>query len=657
MREHSGVGSATPGAGITRRMLLAGAVVTGAGVVAGPATAAVADATRSSGPERSWAVISPRGRLHAELRWGPTGLTWAVSLHNRPVLLPSPLGLRLDSGAVLSPGAKLAGFRRNKIHGAWSPVYGRQQRLTEDCAELQVDLLDPATNVAFSVVLRAYDDGVALRYLLRDAPGGGVTLAGEQTQFRFPTGALLWASRDESDFSAVPPGGIPSSTNGASDSGALSDIPVTVRLTGGITANIAESAREHYPRLLIGSVPDDPDTVISHLATSAQRGGGPTQHTFSVATPFATPWRTLIVGDSAADLVDRGDLVTTLARPSALTDTSWIKPGKAVRSNLTTAEGLAAVDFAVARNLQYIEFDAGWYGPEGSASSDPTQPIAALDLRQVIDYGRGRGIGVILYVNRIAAERQLDQIAPLYEQWGVSGIKFGFLGEGTQEQNDWIFNAVRTFGEHRLLVDTHDNLRPAGLERTLPNYITMEGVRGNEHFPTATHNVTLPFTRNVAGPMDYTICYAQSRDQTTGAHQLAMAAVYYSALEWIYWYAKPSQFATGYPELSWFDAIPTTWHESRTLSGEIGEHVVIARRRGRTWFLGAMTNEQPRTIEVETSFLEDGEWRAHVYADGTAGSAPTATPVVLSERTVRAGDTLRLDLAPSGGQAIRFEPH
>ncbi|WP_460358393.1 glycoside hydrolase family 97 C-terminal domain-containing protein [Actinoallomurus acanthiterrae] len=134
-----------------------------------------------------------------------------------------------------------------------------------------------------------------------------------------------------------------------------------------------------------------------------------------------------------------------------------------------------------------------------------------------------------------------------------------------------------------------------------------------------------------------------------------MAAVYYSALEWIYWYAKPSQFATGYPELSWFDAVPTTWQESRTLGGEIGEHVVVARRNGGTWFLGAMTNEQARTVEVRTDFLEHGEWQAHVYADGAPASAPHGTPVVLSERTVRAGDTLRLDLAPSGGQAIRFE--
>ncbi|WP_433185786.1 glycoside hydrolase family 97 catalytic domain-containing protein [Actinoallomurus sp. CA-150999] len=654
MRADSDTGSTMPGGGITRRALLAGALATGAGA-AGIATARTATAEETDPPGRSWSVISPGGRLHARLAWGPAGLTWAVNLHRRPVLLPSTLGLRLDSGAVLGPGATLTGFRRDRIHGHWTPAYGRRERLTEECAELQVDLVDPATNTAFSVILRAYDDGVALRYLLRNAPGDAVTIAGEQTRFRFPTGAVLWASRDESDYSAVSPGAIPVSSNGAGDNGSLADIPVTVRLADGGTACIAESAREHYPRLLLASVPDDADAVVSYLATSAQRGGGPIQSSFSVATPFATPWRTLIVGGSAADLVDRGDLVTTLARPSVLADTSWIKPGKAFRCNLTTAEGLAGVDFAAARGLQYVEFDAGWYGPENSPSSDATKPIPALDLGQIIEYGRSHGIGVILYVNRIAAERQLDQIAPLYQQWGVAGVKFGFLLEGTQAQNDWILNSIRTFGEHKLLVNTHDDLRPAGLERTLPNYITMEGVRGNEHFPTATHNVTLPFTRNVAGPMDYTICYAQSRDQTTNAHQLAMAAVYYSALEWIYWYAKPSQFATGYPELSWFDAVPTTWQESRTLSGEIGEHVVVARRNGGTWFLGAMTNEQARTVEVGTDFLEHGEWQAHVYADGAPGSAPRGTPVVLSERTVRAGDALRLDLAPSGGQAIRFE--
>jgi len=177
-----------------------------------------------------------------------------------------------------------------------------------------------------------------------------------------------------------------------------------------------------------------------------------------------------------------------------------IRPGKAIRATtLTTAKGLAYIDFASLRGLRYIEFDAGWYGPEGSSSSDPTKPIAGLDLTQVIAYGQAKDIGVILYVNQIALTDPASLFA-LYEQWGVAGLKLGFILEGTQAQTDWIVSVAEHAAAHHLLLNLHDDLRPFGQERTYPNWITLEGVRGNENFPTATHNVTLPFGRNIGGP-------------------------------------------------------------------------------------------------------------------------------------------------------------
>jgi hypothetical protein len=279
---------------------------------------------------------------------------------------------------------------------------------------------------------------------------------------------------------------------------------------------------------------------------------------------------------------------------------------------------VAGVSPIVDRSIELDELGEKWTLP-----GDEQRLVAGKHgATKVIGHGRDRGIGVTVYVNRLATERQLDQIVNLYEQWGVRGIKFGFLREGTQTQNDWIFEAIRRFGEGKLLVNAHDNLRPAGLERTLPNYITMEGVRGNEQFPTARHNVALAHTRNLNGPIDYTICYEQSRLKTTSAHQLAMPAVYYSALSWLYWYAPPTQFLTGPSELSWFDALPTTWDESRALSGEVGRDVAIARRHGDEWYLGAMTNETRREIEVPLDFLGDGHWIVHRYADAMSAYLP-----------------------------------
>jgi alpha-glucosidase len=261
---------------------------------------------------------------------------------------------------------------------------------------------------------------------------------------------------------------------------------------------------------------------------------------------------------------------------------------------------------------------------------------------------------MILYVDRVPAMRQLDAIVKTYRDWGVAGIKFGFVWEGRQSDGDFIYDLLKKCGEHRLLVNLHDNLRPAGLERTLPNYIALEGVRGNEQFPTATHNCTLPFTRALAGPIDYTICYANPRNQTTNAHQLALAVIYYNPLTSLYWYDEPAKYAgRAWPDLAFLDECPTSWAETVALSGEIGEHAVVARRAndGR-WFVGAITNEQPRRLSIDLGFLGGGRWRVRRFADG--GPAPVAwqTSVLLSDETTDAAGTLDMTLAPAGGQAI-----
>jgi alpha-glucosidase len=604
-------------------------------------------------------VTSPNGRVQVTLDRSSDGLaSWSVKYDGAPVILPSPLGVRLASGAelgaVISSSVTIA---RSNRRGSWSPPYGRHSLLSTDHQEARLSLVDPDTGIGFAVIVRAYDAGAAIRYGLDSAPGDTVAIAGERTRFHVPDGARLWVSRDEGTYSAVAPNQIPVSNVTANDRGQLADIPVTIEIPGRIRASIAESAREHYPRLLLRSVPDAPDAVAAYLATCAQRGTSPVELAFSVATPFETPWRTVTLGGNGLELIDNADLVTTLGRPNILSDMSWIRPGKAYRcTQLNTAAALTSVDLAVARNLQYVHFDAGWYGAEFTGDADPRTPIPALDLQRVIAYAAEHGVGISLYVNRVGIDRYgWDEIVGLYAQWGVAAIKMGFVFEGNQSQNDRLFEQIRDAGEHKILVNAHDNLRPAGWEQTLPNYITMEGVRGNEQFPSAGDNVTLPFARNLSGPMDYTICYRQVRLQTTSAHQLAMAAVYYSALEWLYWYAPPTQFLDGPPELEWFDKIPTTWHESRAVAGDIGQYVVVARRNGDTWYLGAMTNEEGRTVDVSLSFLREGSWTAHVYADGAPRTPARDTAVVMSQQQVDATTTLPLSLAPSGGQAIRFE--
>ncbi len=637
---------------LSRRGVLKGAVVT-------VGTAAVGIGTTRP----AHAADAPAGPVGATARMGGTSITlslvdgalrWSAKRNGRTVIDSSALGLRLSDGTVLGSDVTVTGNRYRTVHDTWSPVYGRNATVTDLYQEQRWHLRDTASGIRFGVQVRAYRTGVALRHLLLDE--GTATIADELTTFAFPAGTTVYSARDEDAYLPVAPGSIPVTGTPSTDQGPLTDLPLTASLANGFLACVCESSRVDFPRLMLGSVDGQPDTLSAFLMEHTARGTGPVETTSTVGTPFATPWRAVVIGATHAELVDNAELVLNLAPPTALTDTSWIKPGKVFRCELSTAAGLAGVDFAVARGIDYIEYDAGWYGPEFT-TTDATTPIAAIDMPSVISYATGKGIGVFLYVNRIALS-DADALFGLYKSWGVAGIKLGFINEGTQAMTNQITGWAETAAKYRLLIDMHDDVRPFGYERTYPNYISLEGVRGNEQFPTATHNVTLPFARNIGGPIDYTICYGQSRNKTTNAHQMAMAAVYYQPLNFLFWYDKPSKYANpaGWPGLPWFNSVPTTWDESRTLAGSIGEYVAVARRNGSTWYLGAMTDETARTLSLPLSFLDEGTYTATVYADGTPGTAPYRTPVVVRTETVTSATTLDVVMAAAGGQAVLLRP-
>lgn len=618
----------------------------------------------------SLSVTSPDGKLVAMLRPGNGHKalpTWSAQYDGHAILQESPLSLILADGRRLGAGARLAGHQVRQRQESWQPPYGIASRHDASRNELEAEFEDARLGIKFAIRIAAHNDGVALRYVLLSARQRSVKLSGEQTHFRFPAGTSIYSSRDEGEYALSAPGGLnpaphPELTK-STDAGPLADTPILAVTPEGLALSLCESDRLHYPRLMFAPGPDA-DSIVTHLMRFPGRatgysGPGDTHAApvFRVETPFATPWRLIMVAREPVKLLEKAGLVPALATPNRIGDTSWIKPGRAfrIRKPYTNARALDAIAFAARRKLDYVEFDAHWYG-DGTDPSDATMPIAGLDMPGIIAAAKAKGLDMILYVDRVPAMRQLPQIVETYRKWGVSGIKFGFVWEGRQEDTDFIHDMLKLCGENRLLVNLHDNLRPAGLERTLPNYIALEGVRGNEQFPAARHNVTLPFTRCLSGPIDYTICYDHYKNQTTNAHQLAMAAVYYNPLTFLYWYDESYKYAAGHwPELAWFDACPTSWDETRGLAGAIGEYVAVARRRGERWFLGAMTNEEERTLSVPLGFLGEGKWQATAYADAAPAPEPRRTPVRIERREVTANDVLTLRLAPSGGQAVLFE--
>lgn len=327
-----------------------------------------------------------------------------------------------------------------------------------------------------------------------------------------------------------------------------------------------------------------------------------------------------------------------------------------MRSNLKQAEVMECIDFAAQMGLQYVHMDAGWYGPEMKMSSDATAVAANrdLDMPALCAYAESKGIGLWVYVNQRALVQQLDELLPLYKKWGLKGIKFGFVQIGNQHWSTWLHDAIRKCAEYEMMVDIHDEYRPTGFSRTYPNLMTQEGIRGNEEMPDATHNVILPFTRFLCGAGDYTLCYYSGRKKTTHAHQLAMAAVYYSPVQFMFWYDVPSLYQ-GEPELDFWKNIPAIWEDSRVLSGAIGEHIAMARRSGDEWFVGVMTNNEPRKLTVSADFLEPGrKYEVRLYEDDD--KAKNRTRVKITTKKTKAGESFTFNLKGSGGAAMHFVP-
>jgi len=355
-----------------------------------------------------------------------------------------------------------------------------------------------------------------------------------------------------------------------------------------------------------------------------------------------------------------------------------VKPGKVLReTTLTTKGAYAAIDFVASHNMQYIMFDAGWYGNEMKNESDattvtldPNRSKGPLDMQTVLKYAKSKDVGLILYINRRSLERQLDDVLPLLKEWGVAGIKYGFVRVGDQDATAWMHEAVKKTAEYGLIIDVHDEYRPTGFSRTYPNFLTQEGIAGDETTVPNEHTLITMFTRCLAGAADNTICYYNKRVERMGSHasQLAKAVCIFSPLQFIYWYDKApnaplkedglwgdTEHIGNEPELEFFDNVPTTWDETKVLYAKIGELGVIARRKGEEWFIGGINANTAHNVTVDFSFLTEGvNYKAKIYTDDE--SIKTRTRVRIEEKQVNSNSTLELDVKVNNGFAMHLVP-
>lgn len=623
---------------------------------------------------QSLSVSSPGGGVQFTFTVDSAGdqhgiLSYSLSYRGKDVVLKSRLGIITADLPRWINGFALVRQTRQSVDETWRPVYGERSTVTNRYNECTIDLIkDRDTNRTLQVIVRVYDEGAAFCYSFPENLSTSVIhIKDEQSEFTFEEGAIAYVTPFAQElYHAVPLKDWAYGTNlplpfwaGPSPE-YESERPLTLMLPNGLYASVAEARLVDYARMKFVLSPEKPNTLVSRLF-------GPVTE----SSPFTTPWRVIMVAERPGDLLEHNDIFLNLNAPCAIGNTAWIKPGKVMREvTLSTAGARACVDFCAAHNIQYVEFDAGWYGYEYSKASDASRvdvdprrnPRKDLDLPAIIAYARSKNVGVILYVNHRALEKQIDEIFPIYRQWGVAGLKFGFVHVGSDRWTSWVHEAVQKAAKYNLMVDIHDEYRPTGFSRTYPNLLTQEGIYGNECMPDANHNTTVPFTRFLAGAADYTICYYHQAGiknvkgiKTTSAHQMALSVIYYSPLQFVFWYDKPSDYQ-GEPEVEFFDALPTVWDTTRVVLGDIGKFVATARRSGDRWFMGAITNNEGRKLDIPLVFLEGGRnYVASLYTDG-GDSIRTRTHVRIERYIVGSTSVIAADLRPSGGMALEIRP-
>ena len=617
-------------------------------------------------------LVSPDGNFQIEinqknLKNGKKQLYYQVDYKKKHIILESELGVLIennlfesalaitnDSSKLWFENLKFTSAERTSKNETWKPVYGERSAIKDHYNEMVLKFekfgdgnaqaaghagsgYDRRRSYEMHLIVRAYDSGVAFKYFFPENKNGlFMHITGEQTQFTLPEGTKAYFERwAQGPYSILPLKNWPDE----------SERPLTLTLPDGLNVALLEAEMVDYVRTKFKLSSLKKNTLEASLYGDVD-----------AITPFGTSWRVVMASEKPGRLLENNDLILNLNPANKITNTSWIRPGKVIRSGLTTKDAKACVDFAAIHHLQYVHLDAGWYGPEMKVASDASavSPEKDLAMQELIAYAKDKGIGIMIYVNQRALFNQIDKLFPLYQKWGIKGIKFGFVQIGSNRWTHWMHQAVKKAAEYQLMVDIHDEYRPTGFSRTYPNLITQEGIRGNEEFPDATHNTILPFTRGLAGAGDYTICYFDKRLKNTHAHQLALSVVMYSPFQFLFWYDKPAAYENE-PEIEFFEKVPTTWDETQIADGVIGKYITTVRRSGKDWFVGSITNNDPRTLTLSLDFLEEGiKYNASIYSDDL--SLTTRTKVAIKRKIVDNNQTLDMVMPAKGGQAIWFTP-
>jgi len=674
--------------------------------IAAAATLLVAGTAAAQQPVGLETVASPDGRTVVSVATVDGGLYYRVDRDGRALVQPSRLGFAFRGVAPLRDGLAIDGTERSSVRETWEQPWGEVREVRDHHEELRVSVSETgAPGRRFEVVFRVFDDGLGFRYVLPEQPGlAEFAVEDELTEFALADNARAWwipsdwprKDRSEMLYASSPVSVLDSVQT-----------PLTLETTDGRSVLVIHEAHlVDYPRMFLGKEMLESRTLRAALAPMADgvkaRG----------RTPFSTPWRTIQIADRVEDLVP-SVLGLNLNPPNLLEGADWIEPMKYVgiwwslhlgietwgsgpRHGATTTNTKRYIDFAAENGFGGVlveGWNVGWDG-DWIANADLfsfTEAYPDYDLPAVAEYAKARGVDLIAHNETSGGignyERQMEDAFALYRSLGIRAIKSGYVADEipgghshySQEMVRHHRKTIETAARYGIMLDVHEPVHDTGERRTWPNLMTREGSRGQEYNAWSgdggnppEHETILFFTRLVPGPMDFTpgvfdILLAsagdgprdptQPRIRTTLAKQLALYVVIYSPMHMA---ADLPENYEDQPAFRFVREVPVDWERTEVLAGRIGDYVVVARqeRDGPDWYVGAITDEEARTLEVPLSFLPAGQaFIAEIYADGPGADwLDDPFPLAISERTVGAETTLTLELAPGGGQAIRLRP-
>jgi alpha-glucosidase len=613
----------------------------------------------------------------------PRQLTYRVALQGRAVVEASSLGVRLADGTTLGHDSDVVHVDSVDINSSFEQYPGKRRHVVDRATETTLTLRERGEKpVEWQLIARAYDDGVALRYRFPSQSGWAeLEVAGELTEFAFPATAIASALPLE-DFNTSHEGRYERWGVGEIPADRLLGLPLLVELPGVGWAAVLEANLTGYAGLYLARRGTG-EPLVSRLSP---RRDDP-KLAVRASLPHESPWRLILVGREARELIE-SDTVLKLNAPRALDDTSWIQPGKTTfpwwngyfesdvpfELGLNTETAKFYIDFCAEYGIPYHTLDGvddlAWYGGPINPyeGDDITQAVDGLEIQEVIAYARHKGVRLRLWMHWQAAQRHMARAFPLYRAWGIEGVMVDFMDRDDQDMVMFQRELLQLAAENRLTVTLHGVSAPTGLERTFPNLLNSEAVLNLEHDKwddrgvTPEHDVTVPLTRMLAGPLDYhqgslrgvpPARYEPRGDAPlvigTPARMLASYVVLQNHLPMMADY--PSAYR-GHPLTRVMASIPATWDDTMALAAKVGEEIVIARRSGNDWWVGAMTNRDAREVRVPLSFLPAGRFRAEIWRDDDA----TEYGFALETREVAPLDELVLPLTKAGGAAVRLTP-